>query len=199
MVEIKLFGKWSVDGIKVSDIGLKPYINLSPRFVIKTGGRNAKSRFHKSYYNIVERLMNKLMIPGHRSKKHKLTSGRCTGKAVKVYNIVERALELVEKKTNMNPIGILVKAIENSATREEVITIEYGGAKYPKAGECAPQRRIDLTLRIMTQNSYQKSFNSKKSIEKTLADEIVFAYEKNSNSAAIQKKLEIERQADSSR
>ena len=51
----------------------------------------------------------------------------------------------------------------------------------------------------MTQGAFQKSSNSKKSIEAALADEIINAYKMSNNSAAISKKLEVERQADSSR
>ena len=90
-------------------------------------------------------------------------------------------------------------ALENAAQREEIITIEYGGARYPKAVECSPQRRIDIALRQMTQGAYQKSFNSKKSIENCLAEEIINAYRLSSASNAIAKKFEVERQADSSR
>lgn len=63
----------------------------------------------------------------------------------------------------------------------------------------APLRRIDIALRQMVQGSYQKSFNSKIRIEKALADEIIKAYELNQQSTAIAKKLELERQAESSR
>ena len=83
--------------------------------------------------------------------------------------------------------------------REEILTIEYGGARYPKAVECAPQRRIDVALRLMVQGSYHKSFNTKKSIVDTLVDEIYNAYTLSMTSNAIAKKNEMERQADSSR
>jgi small subunit ribosomal protein S7 len=92
-----------------------------------------------------------------------------------------------------------VKAIENSAPREEIVTIEYGGARYPKAVECAPQRRIDVALRYMTQGAYSKAFNTKRKIEATLAEEIINAFKMSTSSNAIQKKLDVERQADSSR
>ena len=200
MVEIKLFGKWSVDGIKVSDIGLKPYINLSPRFVIKTGGRNAKSRFHKPYYNIVERLMNKLMVPGHRGKKHKISSYHCTGKANLQYKTVISTLKIIEKVTGKNPIEVFVTAIVNAAPREEVLGIEYGGARYSKPVEVAPQRRVDLVLKLMVQGAYGKSFNSRVDIEKALSEEILAAYNMDvQKSNALSKKLDNERQADSSR
>jgi small subunit ribosomal protein S7 len=116
-----------------------------------------------------------------------------------MYNIVEKAFDIVEKRTKKNPIEVLVKALENAAPREEIIMIEYGGAHYPKPVEVAPQRRVDMVLRLFTQGAYQKSFNTKKPIEQTLADEIVNAYNRSQQSVAIAKKHEMERQADSSR
>jgi small subunit ribosomal protein S7 len=199
MSQILAFNRWSTEGIKIDDPGLVNYINLNPRIVPRSGGKNVKVRFHKNKSFIVERLMNKLMMPGHKARKHKLTSYHCTGKGHTVYNIMEEVLRIVEQKTGKNPIMVLAKAIENAAPREEIITIEYGGAKYPKAVECAPQRRVDYSLRLMVQGSYQKKFNSKKGMAATLADEIIAAYNCSPNSTAIQKKLEIERQADSAR
>lgn len=197
--QIKAFNRWDTIGIEVQDLGLKPYITLEPKIVPKTGARYAKNRFYKSKVFIVERLINKIMVPGHRGKKHFRTSYHITGKSQTAYNIVEKVFELIEKQINQNPIKIFVKALENSAQREEIITIEYGGARYPKAVECTPQRRIDLALRNMTQGAYHKAFNSKKSAEECLAEEIINAYRMSNASHAIAKKLEVERQADSSR
>ena len=196
---IKAFNKWSTKKIKVEDPGLVRYIGLKPKIVPKTGARYAKNRFHKSNTFIVERLMNKLMVPGHKSKKHFKTSYHITGKAITVYELMKKTLAYIEEKTKENPITVLVKAIENAAPREEIITIEYGGARYPKAVECAPQRRVDIALKFMVQGAYQKSFNSKKPSFQTLAEEILNAHNMNQASAAIAKKLELERQADSSR
>lgn len=196
---IKLFDRWSTEGIQVFDIGLKPYINLSPIIVPKTGGRNIKIKFHKSKNNIVERLINKIMVPGHKGKKHFITSGPKTGKGLKASKIVEMAFEIVEKKTNKNPVEVLVKAIENAAPREETISIEYGGARYPQAVEMAPQRRVDVALRMMVQGSFHKSFNKKVKMHENLAEEIISAYNQDNKSAAIAKKLEFERQADAAR
>jgi len=196
---IKAFDKWDVEGIKVLDKGLVNYITLKPKIVPRTGARYAGERFHKSKVFIVERLINKVMIPGHKSKKHHRSSYHITGKAETAYKIVEKALELIEERTKENPIMVFVKALENASPREEIITIEYGGARYPKAVECAPQRRIDIALRFFCQGSYQKSASSKKKIEEALADEIINAYKLAPTSAAISKKLELERQADASR
>ena len=140
------------------------------------------------------------MVPGHQGKKHKVTSKTCSGKSQTVYKIVYKTLEQLEIQTKKNPVEVLVKAIENAAPREEITTIEYGGARYPQAVECSPQRRIDVALKHMAQGAYQKSFGKKKSIVSALSEEILAAYNSdNQKSNAIAKKFEIERQADSSR
>ena len=199
MTEIKVFNRWSVDDVKVDDLGIQPYITLNPKIVPKTGARYAGRKFYKSRTFIVERLINKLMVPGHKGKKHFRTSSHMTGKAQTAYDTVEEVFKLIEKTTKENPIKVFVKALENTAQREEIISIEYGGARYPKAVECSPQRRVDLALRHMTQGAYHRTFNTKKSIVNSLAEEIISAYRMSSASNAIAKKLEIERQSDSSR
>ncbi len=159
MSNVLAFNRWSTEGIAVSDPGLVTYLTLDARIVPKTGARYAGKRFHKSKVFIVERFINKIMIPGHKGKKHFHSSGHMTGKGGKAYCIALRMLEIIEEKTKKNPLSVFVKAIENAAQREEIITIEYGGARYPKAVECAPQRRIDLVLRYFTQGAYAKSHN----------------------------------------
>ena len=139
------------------------------------------------------------MQPGHKGKKHFRSSGHNTGKKEKAYQTVEKTLMLIEQRTKKNPIEVYVKAIENAAPREEIITIEYGGARYPKATECAPQRRIDIVLRYFIQGAYARSFGKKLSAEQGLAEEIIAAYNQSGTSFAISKKQELERQADSSR
>jgi len=197
--DIKIFDKWSVEGIVVGDPGLKDYISLRPFIYPKTGGKNAGQRFHKAKIFIVERLINKLMVPGHQGKKHKRTSGHNTGNTEKILSEVKKAFEIIEKKTGENPIKVFVKAVENAAPREEVISIEYGGARYPKPVEVSPQRRVDITLKYMTQGVYAKTFNSKKKLSEALAEEILNAYNLNKESFAISKKIELERQADAAR
>lgn len=199
MTEIKAFNRWDTKGIQVEDLGLKDYIVLEPKIVPRTGAKYAGNRFHKSKIFIVERLINKIMTPGHKGRKHFKTSYHITGKAHTAYDIVENVFKIIEARTKENPIKVYVKAIENAAPREQIISIEYGGARYPKAVECAPQRRIDIALKYMAQGAYHKSFNSKKDIIQCLADEIIAAYKLSSVSNAIAKKHEVERQADSSR
>ena len=173
---IKAFNRWSTEGIKVEDPGLQNYIVLEPKLVPKTGAKYAGRQFHKSKIFIVERLINKLMQPGHKGKKHFRTSGYCGGKAHTAYDLVEKTFTIIEERTKQNPIAVFVKALENAAPREEIVTIEYGGARYPKAVECAPQRRIDIAMRMMVQSAYQKKFKSKKLSAQTLADEKFYVF-----------------------
>lgn len=199
MAEIKLFNRWSTAGITVQDAGLVRYLNFKPVLVPRSEGRNSTTKFWKNKATIVERLINKLQVAGHKGKKHKVTSGRCSGKTYHATTIVIHALEIVEKVTHENPIKVFVKAVENASPREEITTIEYGGAKYPQSVDCAPQRRIDVALRQMTEGSYAKAFGAKKTVHEALAEEIIAAYRGDNASQAISKKLELERQADSSR
>jgi len=196
---IKAFNRWDTSNIRVDDLGLQRYITLEPRVVPKTGARYASNKFYKSKVFIVERFLNKLMVSGHKARKHKMSSGHNTGKGHSAYDMMENALVEIERRTKKNPIEVFVKALENAAPREEIITIEYGGARYPKSVETAPQRRIDMAMKQMVQGIYAKCFNSKKSAVSAIADEIIFAYNSSPMSNAIAKKNELERQADASR
>ncbi len=199
MIEIKLFNRWSVEGVKVADLGLVNYVTLNPKILPKTGARYIGNRFHKSYTFIVERLVTKILTTGHKAKKHFISSGHHAGKKDNALKIVESALAKCEVVLKKNPIEVFVKALENAAPREEVISIEYGGARYPKAVDVAPQRRVDLALRFMTQGAFVKSFNKKKNMESCLAEEIIEAYRCSAKSNAIAKKRDLERQSASSK
>ncbi len=199
MIDVKVFNRWSGEGVSVTDPGLQSYITIAPRIVPKTGAKYAKQKFHKSKTFIVERFMNKIMNSGHRSKKHFISSGHNAGKSQLTVKTMIKTMEILEAKTGKNPIQVLVTEIENAAPREEIIAIEYGGATYPKAVETSPQRRVDLAIRFMTQGAAQKAFNKKKAIHETLSEEILNAFNLSPTSSAIAKKYELERQADSSR
>jgi len=198
MSTIKFFNRWDAEA-KVSDMGLVNYITLHPKILPKTGARYAGNRFHKSNTFIVERLAVKLMGAGHKGKKHFMSSGHTAGKKNLALRVLENAMAKAELKLKINPLQIVVKAIENAAPREEVIAIEYGGARYPKAVDVAPQRRVDLALRNITQGAYSKSFNKKSKIEDALADELINAAQGSVKSAAVSKKRDVERQAASSK
>ncbi|MFC1800970.1 30S ribosomal protein S7 [Nanoarchaeota archaeon] len=196
---MKAFNRWETEGIKIVDPGLINYISLKGKIVPKTGAKYAGFRFHKSKVFIVERLINKVTVCGHKGKKHQKSSGHMTGKKDKAYQAVYKAFDLIEKKLGKNPVEVFAKAVETAAPREEIVTIEYGGARYPKAVEVAPQRRVDVVLRVMTQGAYAASFKKKTSLATALANEIIAAYQVSAKSSAISKKRDLERQAASSK
>jgi len=196
---VKAFNRWGTEGIVIEDPGLKRYVVLQPRIVPKTGARYAGHKFHKSRIFVVERLINKLMVAGHKGKKHYRSSGHQSGKSARVYAVVENAFQIIEKRTKENPMKVFIHALQNAAPREEIVSIEYGGARYPKAVECGPQRRVDVALRYFVQGAFANSFKKKRPIADALADEIMAASRSESKSHGISKKLELERQADGSR
>ena len=113
--------------------------------------------------------------------------------------IVLNAFKIIEKKTQKNPVQILIKAIENAAPRDETTVIEYGGARYPQAVDVSPLRRVNLALRNIIHGASDKAFNKKKTITQGLAEEIIMAHDNNGESFALKKKNEAEKQADSAR
>lgn len=198
MEQFKIFDRYDLSEVKVSDPGLKGVINLKPKLILKSQGRNVV-KLGQTRVNIVERLMNKLAVAGHRGKKHKIEKGHATGKYTKNMKIILNVLEIIEKKTGKNPVQVLVNAIENSAPRDEITVIEYGGARYPQAVDVSPVRRVNLALKHLVHGAGDKAFNKKKNIIQTLAEEIIMAADKNGESLAMRKKKESEAQADSAR
>lgn len=186
--EIRLFQKWSFKEIKVNDLGLQRYLNLTPMVAPHSMGRHEHQRFRKANVNIVERLINNLMRPGKNS-----------GKKAKSANIVKQAFEIINLRTGKNPVEVLVQAVENSAPCEDTTRISYGGVVYHMSVDVAPQRRIDLAIRHITEGARAATINTPRSIEECIADELVLAANNDIKSAGIAKRHEIERVAQSSR
>jgi len=186
--EIKIFGKWSFGGIEVKDLGLKRYVSLRPSYTPHSMGRHEHQRFRKAQINVVERLINNLMRPG-----------RSAGKKARAINMVRNAFEIVNLRTEQNPVEVLVRAVENSAPCEDTTRISYGGIVYHMSVDVAPQRRIDLALRLITEGARKASLNNPRTLEECLAEELILAANKDVKSYAVSKRNETERIARSSR
>ncbi|MEM3555324.1 MAG: 30S ribosomal protein S7 [Candidatus Micrarchaeia archaeon] len=198
----KLFGKYDVSEVQVTDPSLKRYIDLKPVFIPHSHGRHGKKQFEKMKVNIVERLVNKLMRGGTGEKtsgKIIRTHGRLQGKKFKAMKIVEEALEMVAKNTKANPLQVLVDAIQNTAPREDTTRVQYGGVSYQVAVDVSASRRLDMALRNISMAAIIGSFDKKKTLSQALADEIMLAAKNDQNSYAIKKKDETERMARSAR
>ncbi len=138
--------------------------------------------------SIIERLVNKMM-----------KTGRNSGKKQKAINLLRGAFEIIYLRVGKNPIQVLVTAIENSAPREETTRISYGGIVYHQAVDVAPQRRVDLALKYLAEGAWKASFDSVKTIEECLADELINAANNNPKSYAVKQKENKERIARSAR
>ena len=196
--QLKLFDMFDVSNIEIKDSALKQYINLEPKLLMKSQGRNV-GKFGKTKVGLLERIANRIATPGHVGKKHRIITSWASGKYNRNMQIVIETMKLIEKRTGENPIQVLVRAIENASPRDEITVIEHGGARYPQAVDTSPMRRVDLAIRWMVQGAYQRSFGKKKKMVEALADEIMKAASQNMESYAMSKKNESEKQADSAR
>lgn len=196
---VLLFNRWDFSTVEVRDPGLKKYVGLRPVVVPKTCGRYGTVSIHKAKMNIVERFITKLFVPGHRGKKHKLTSGHVVGNYQRVYNAIADAFDIIEKKTKKNPIQVFVDAVENGALYEEVMGYRVGGMIARKAVVVAPQRRLDISLRLIAQNIFSKAFHSKKTFPHVIADELIEIAGNDQRNNVIRERTRIEKEAEGAR
>ncbi|WP_371805890.1 30S ribosomal protein S7 [Candidatus Lokiarchaeum ossiferum] len=198
---ILLFNRWSFEGVEVKDLSLKNYINLDPVIIPHSGGKHQHKKFWKTeHISVVERFINKIMTPGLVGKRIKgRGSSHNMGKKQKIIKMVYNAFALVEYKTGENPIQVLVSAIENAAPREETTRISLGGISYQQAVDIAPQRRVDLAIKLIVQGTVGLAYNNIKTIDELLANELILGARNDANSRSIKRKDEMERVAISAR
>ncbi|KAI9189040.1 ribosomal protein S5 [Blastocladiella emersonii ATCC 22665] len=184
-----LFGKWSFDEVKVNDLALTDYIQVtSPIFLPHTAGRYAAKRFRKAQCPVVERLTNSLMM-----------HGRNNGKKLMATRIVKHAFEIIHLLTDANPIQVLVDAIVQTGPREDSTRIGSQGTVRRQAVDVSPLRRVNQAIALLTTGTREAAFRNVKTIAECLADELINASKGSSNSYAIKKKDELERVAKSNR
>lgn len=199
----KLFNKYELDTVVVTDPSLVAYINLTPVVIPHSHGRQAKTPLGKRHVNIVERLVNKLMRGGTGMKtsgKVIRTNGSFQGQKSKATRVVEKAMEIVAKKTGKNPVQLLVDAVQNSAPREDFTRVQFGGVSYQVAVDVSASRRLDMALRNITLAAIMGAFSNKKTLAEALASEIEMTAKGDANTSyAIKKRDETERMARSAR
>mmetsp|Transcript_49568 Transcript_49568/g.56859 ORF Transcript_49568/g.56859 Transcript_49568/m.56859 type:complete len:202 (+) Transcript_49568:64-669(+) len=191
--DFKLFGKWSYDDVKHTDLSLTRYIAVTkdPKVQVvvpHTAGRWQKKRFRKATCPIVERLVCSLMM-----------HGRNNGKKAKAVRIVKHAFDIVNLMTGKNPIQVTVEAVENGGPREDSTRIGSAGVVRQQAVDVSPLRRVNKAIYMLCHGARESSFRSIKTIAECLANEIMNASKMSSNAFAIKKKDEIERGAKNNR
>ena len=185
-VSAKLFGEYETDGIEYSDPSTRRYITVTP--IAHTMGRHSEKQFKKSEISIVERLINRLM-----------QTDENTGKKQQATRIVRDAFEIVEDRTDENPIQVLVTAVENAGPREETVRLKYGGISVPKAVDVAPQRRVDQSLSFIAQGTFNGSFKTTTSAAESLANQLIGASNYDLQAYPVSQKEEQERVAAAAR
>ncbi|MFC7019715.1 MULTISPECIES: 30S ribosomal protein S7 [Haloarcula] len=182
----KLFGEWEITDIEYTDPSTERYINVTP--IAHTMGRHAEKQFKKSDISVVERLINRLMQTDENTGKKQLAT-----------TIVTDAFDIIHERTDENPVQILVRAVENSAPREETVRLKYGGISVPKAVDVAPQRRVDQALKFLAEGVYGGSFKATTSAEEALASQLIGAANADVQTYAVNQKEEKERVAAAAR
>ena len=182
----KLFGEWEITDIEYTDPSTERYINVTP--IAHTMGRHAEKQFKKSDISVVERLINRLMQTDENTGKKQLAT-----------TIVTDAFDIIHERTDENPVQILVRAVENSAPREETVRLKYGGISVPKAVDVAPQRRVDQALKFLAEGVYGGSFKTTTSAEEALASQLIGAANADVQTYAVNQKEEKERVAAAAR
>ena len=192
-----LFQKYDLSSVDIKDPGLKRVISLKSAILPKSAGKFSQQRLARARVNIVERLIDHLMVPGHKGKKHLRTSKMASGRFYTTFKIVDEAFDMIAKD-GKNPVQVLVDAIQNSAPREEVMTLLVAGQRLAKQVDTSPMRRLDLSLRWIAQGTFQLSFSGKKA-SRALYEVLTGAAANSDASFPVSKRIDTERQASSSR
>ena len=183
-----LFNQWDAGEVKINDPALIRYVNLTSQIIPHTCGKHTQQDFSKGNMMIVERLINKLMQTENNTGKKQLAT-----------RIVSDAFSIINRKTKLNPIQVLVDAITNTGPREETVRLKYGGINVPKSVDTAPLRRVNTALGFIAEATLKASHSTKKSASAILADELIAAAKGDAKCYSVNKKEERERIAKSAR
>jgi small subunit ribosomal protein S7 len=116
------------------------------------------------------------------------------GKKETARSIVYEALELVERRTNQDPLTVLKRAIDNLKPQVEVKSRRVGGSSYQVPIEVAPRRSNTLAVRWLVDYSRKRREHT---MAERLANEILDA--NNRTGAAMKRRDDIHKMAESNR
>ncbi len=116
------------------------------------------------------------------------------GKKSLATRLVYQTLDLVQEKTQKNPIEVFDAALKNVGPAMEVRPRRVGGATYQVPMEVAADRRVTLALRWILDSARERSG---KSFPEKLAGELIDASNETGN--AIRKRDETHKMAEANR
>ena len=105
-----------------------------------------------------------------------------------------KAMEIIEKKTQKDPIEVFVQSLENVKPLVEVKSRRVGGATYQVPVEIRPERRQALGIRWIINYSRGRS---EKTMYQRLAGELLDAF--NNTGASVKKKEDTHKMAEANK
>ena len=128
---------------------------------------------------VVTKLINQIMLDGKRGKAQ---------------TIVYKAFDMIQEKSNENPLDVFTKAMENVTPAIEVKSRRVGGSNYQVPVEVTPARSQALGLRWLVKFSRDRGG---KGMAVNLASEIIDAA--NGTGAAVKKREDTHRMAEANK
>ena len=128
---------------------------------------------------VVTQLVNKILQRGKRSTAER---------------IVYQALEVIQQKTDAEPISTLKRAVDNVKPQLEVKSRRVGGATYQVPVEVRPRRSNTLAIRWIVGYARQRR---EKTMAERLANELLDA--SNSVGASVKRKEDMHKMAESNK
>jgi small subunit ribosomal protein S7 len=116
------------------------------------------------------------------------------GKRGTAQKIVYEAFKIIEQKSNLNPLDVFNKALENVMPALEVKARRVGGATYQVPLEVKANRRQTLGIRWIVNASRKRG---EKNMDARVAGELLDAY--NGAGSAFKKKEETHRMAEANK
>ncbi|MFA5518131.1 MAG: 30S ribosomal protein S7 [Spirochaetota bacterium] len=108
--------------------------------------------------------------------------------------IFYKAMDIIEKKSQKDPVEVFIQSLENAKPLVEVKSRRVGGATYQVPIEVRPERRQALGIRWIINYSRNRS---EKTMYERLAGELMDAY--NNTGATIKKKEETHKMAEANK
>ena len=116
------------------------------------------------------------------------------GKKDVARSIVYDALEMVERRSNQDPVNVLKRAVDNIRPQVEVRSRRVGGSSYQVPVEVSPRRSNTLAIRWLVSFARRRK---EPTMSARLANEILDA--SNNSGAAIKRKEDVHKMAESNR
>jgi small subunit ribosomal protein S7 len=119
------------------------------------------------------------------------------GKKSTAYDVFYEALDLVAKRakdTDVAPLDIWKKALENITPQVEVKSRRVGGATFQVPTEIRPDRKISISMKNLVMYSQKRAGNS---MSDKLASEIIAAFKE--EGAAYKKKEDTHKMAEANK